>query len=194
MVTDISYFPSFQFTLITSLDDPSLLLPGYRELPKTISATEERAETNCFCCRNRDKQQSKYNCTHLFHFFALILVRRANKSVDNSVQSLSFTCRKYDTASNETTFYVYGVQNGKFASESLIFSLRKGCVWIDPKGESIFKQYFSPHYEATRVLQPPIQLEPLRKGLNLLGENSERDDPDGHRFYLMSCSRNCLIY
>ena len=188
----MSYFPSFEFKLITSQHDPTLLLPGYRKLPNTISSstTNERPETTCVCCRKRDQQLNKYNCIHLVYLFAQILVRRANKSVDDSVQSLSFTCRNYNTARDGKTFYVYGVQNGKFVSESLIFSLRKGCLWIDPKGESIFKQYFSPHYEATRVSQP----QPLREELKLIGNNSERDDPDRHRSYLMSFSRNSLNY
>ena len=188
----MSYFPSFEFKLITSQHDPTLLLPGYRKLPNTISSstTNERPETNCVCCRKRDQQLNKYNCIHLVYLFAQILVRRANKSVDNSVHSLSFTLRNYTTARDGKTFYVYGVQNGKFVSESLIFLLRIGRLWIHPKGERIFKQYFSPHYEATRVLQP----QPLRQELNLIGDNSERDDPDRHRFYLMSCPRNSLNY
>jgi hypothetical protein len=188
----MSFFPSFEFKLITSPQDPTLLLPGYRKLPNTISSstTNERPETNCVCCRKRDQQLNKYNCIHLVYLFAQILVRRANKSVDNSVHSLSFTLRNYNTTRDGKTFYVYGVQTGKFVSKSLIFLLRIGRLWIHPKGEIIFKQYFSPHYEATRVLQP----QPLRQELNLIGDNSERDDPDRHRSYRMSCSRNSLNY
>jgi hypothetical protein len=191
MIRDMSYFPSFEFNLISSEHDPTLLLPAYRNLPRTISTTEERPEMTCFCCRIRDQQLNKYNCIQLVHLFMLILLRRANKSVITSVQKLSFIWRKFTTLCHGTTFSVYVIQNGKL-SKSSIFSLRRGCLWIDPKGENLFTQYFSPHYEATGLRQP----QPLRQELNLIGDNSSSqcDDPDRRRFYLMSCSRNSLYY
>ena len=189
MIRDLSYFPSFEFKLITSEHDPTLLLPAYRNLPSTISTTQERPEMTCFCCRIRDQQLNKYNCIHLVHLFMLILLRRANKSVKTSVQNLSFIYRKFTSLCHGTTFSVYVKQNGKLAKSS-IFSLRRGCLWIDPNGENLFSQYFSPHYEATGVRQP----QPLGQELNLIGDNSECLHPDRHRFYLMSCSRNSLNY
>ena len=187
----MSFFPSFEFKLRSSQHDPTLLLPAYGNLPNTISSStsKERPEIICFCCRNRDQPQNKYNCIHLVHLFILILLRRANKSVDTSVPNFSFIWRKYSTLRDGTAFSVYVVQNGTL-SESLIFSVKRGCLWIDPKGERVFKQYFSPHYEATGVRQPQL----LRQELNLIGNNSEHDDPDRDRSYLMSCSRNNLNY
>jgi len=176
-ILDMSFFPHFAFKLSASEDDPTLLVPLYSTLPQTIytATAEERPELNCFYCTKRDSElaRNKFNCIELAKFFILTLLRRATETA-----STSFISQRRRTLSDGTTISVYFKDGRSTRSVNQIFSMKRGCLFIDNEGAHIFQLYFSPHYVATVV--PTIYIG-SKKVIEIAPEN---EHPDAQRFCL----------